>query len=83
MCLLRVSPAGHEKLARYHGFFQDLNAQAPDITLFELRDALADAHGEQAHHSGIARMLKRFSFTHRKVVGCHRTQAGTRKAQAQ
>ena len=59
-------PAGHGKLARYNGFFQELIAQDPDITLFELRDALADAHGEQVHHSAIARMLKRLGFTHKK-----------------
>jgi len=59
-------PVGHGKLAPYADFFQELIAQDPDITLFELRDALADAHGEKVHHSGIALMLKRLGYTHKK-----------------
>lgn len=72
-------PVGHGKLAPYADFFQELIAQDPDITLFELRDALADAHGEKVHHSGIAVMLKRPGYTHKKVVGCKRTQSSARK----
>jgi len=59
-------PVGHGKLAPYADFFEELIAQDPDITLFELRDALADAHGEKVHHSGIAVMLKRLGYTHKK-----------------
>ena len=59
-------PVGHGKLAPYAGFFEELIAQDPDITLFELRDALADAHGEKVHHSGIAVMLNRLGYTHKK-----------------
>ena len=39
-------PVGHGKLALYADFSQELIAQDPDITLFELRDALAEAHGD-------------------------------------
>ena len=75
-------PVDHGKLAPYADFFQELIAQDPDITLFELRDALADAHGEKVHHSGIAVMLKRLGYTHKKVVGCKRAQSSARKAKA-
>ena len=57
---------GHGKLAPYADFFQELIAQDPDITLFELRDALADAHGKKVHNSGIGVMLKRLGYTHKK-----------------
>jgi len=43
-----------------------LIAQDPDITLFELRDALADATGLQVQHSAIGHLLKRLGFTHKK-----------------
>ena len=51
-------PVGHGKLAPYADFFQELIAQDPDITLFELRDALADAHGVKLHHSGASNNIK-------------------------
>ncbi len=47
-------PLGSGKLAPHVGFFRELVAQDPDITLFELRDALADAEGITVHHSAIA-----------------------------
>lgn len=59
-------PPGTGKLAAHNGFFQELVAQDPDITLFELRDALADAEGVTVHHSAIAGLLKRLGFTHKK-----------------
>jgi transposase len=43
-----------------------LIAQDPDITLFELRDALADAEGVMVHHSSIANLLSRLGFTYKK-----------------
>lgn len=46
-------PPGSGKLAAHVGFFRELVAQYPDITLFELRDALADAEGVTVHHSAI------------------------------
>ena len=59
-------PAGTGKLAAHVGLLQELVAQDPDITLFELRDALADAGGVRVHHSAIAGLLKRLGFTHKK-----------------
>lgn len=59
-------PPGSGKLAAHVGFFQELVSQDPDITLFELRDALADAEGVTVHHSAIARLLKRLGFTYKK-----------------
>ncbi|MBM2300093.1 hypothetical protein JQX09_25165 [Sulfitobacter pseudonitzschiae] len=53
-------------MAPHVGFFEELIAQDPDITLFELRDALADATGLQVQHSAIGHLLKRLGFTHKK-----------------
>lgn len=56
----RVLPApqgrtlGRGKLAPQRAFFEDLIAQAPDIVLFDLRDALADAEGVHLGHASIA-----------------------------
>jgi transposase len=66
-------PSGTGKLAAHEGFFRELVAQDPDITLFELRDALAEAEGVTVHHSSIAVLFKRLGFTHKKVAGGHRT----------
>ena len=59
-------PAGTGKLAAHVGFFQELMTQDPDITLFELRDALADAEGVTVHPSAIAGLLKRLGCTHKE-----------------
>lgn len=59
-------PRGGGKLAPYRAFFEELVAQDPDITLFELRDALAAAEGVEVHHSSIASVLSRLGFTHKK-----------------
>ena len=59
-------PPGQGKLAPHRRFFEELLAQDPDITLFELRDALADAEGVQGHHSSIADLLSRLGFTYKK-----------------
>lgn len=59
-------PAGTGKLAPHVRFFEELVTQDPDITLFELRDALADAEGVTVHHSAIAGLLRRLGFTHEK-----------------
>ena len=59
-------PPGSGKLAAHVGFFEELVAQDPDITLFELRDALSEAEGVTVHHSAIAGLLKRLGFTHKK-----------------
>ena len=59
-------PAGSGKLAPYRAFIDELVAQDPDITLFELRDALTEAEGVQVHHSSIAKLLTRLGFTYKK-----------------
>ena len=59
-------PKGSGKLAPHIDFFEELIAQAPDITLFELRDALSEATGLQVQHSAIGHLLKRLGFTHKK-----------------
>ena len=46
-------PSGSGQLAPHVGFFQDLVAQDPDITLFELRDALGDAQEVTVHHCAL------------------------------
>ena len=46
-------------------FFEELVTQDPDMTLFELRDALAMAEGLEAHHSSIAAALLQKSFSRR------------------
>lgn len=66
-------PHGQGKLAPYEAFFEELIAQDPDITLFELRDALAAAEGVKVHHSSIANLLSRLGFTYKKVAGGRRT----------
>ncbi|MDQ1902336.1 hypothetical protein RAH32_18095 [Paracoccus sp. WLY502] len=50
-------------------FSRNWSPQDPDITLFELRDALAMAEGVEAPHSSIAALLSRLGFTYRKIAG--------------
>ena len=59
-------PLGRGKLAPYRAFIEELVVQDPDITLYELRDALAMAEGVQVHHSSIAALLKRLGFSYKK-----------------
>ena len=59
-------PPGRGKLAPFEAFFEELVTQDPDITLFELRDALVTAEGVKAHHSSIAALLSRLGFTYKK-----------------
>ena len=56
-------PSGSGKLGACGEFLLELVAQDPDITLFELRDALAEAEGVRVHHSAIARALARLGFS--------------------
>jgi hypothetical protein len=53
-------------LAPRRAFLEGLIAQDPDITLFELRDALAEAEGVKSHHSSIAKLLSQLGFTYKK-----------------
>ena len=57
---------GGGKLAGHHDFLIELVEQDPDITLFELRDALASAHDLKVHHSAIGYALERLGFTYKK-----------------
>ena len=59
-------PRDNGKLAPHQPFLEELVAQDPDITLFELRDALAQAEGVRVHHSSIANLLARLGFTYKK-----------------
>ncbi|MBO6778003.1 MAG: transposase [Marinibacterium sp.] len=56
-------PRGKGKPAPHQAFLEELVAQDPDITLFELWDALADAEGMRMHYSSIANLLSRLGFT--------------------
>jgi transposase len=58
-------PPGSGKLAPHRAFIEELVAQDPDITLFELCDALAEAEGVKIHHASIARLLTRLGFTYK------------------
>ncbi len=73
-------PRGKGKLAPHREFFEELIAQDPDITLFELRNALADAEGVRVHHSSIANLLSRLGFTYKKVAGRNRAPPRQGKA---
>jgi transposase len=75
-------PRGKGKLAPYQAFLEELVAQDPDITLFELRDALAEAEGVRVRHSSIANLLSRLGFTYKKVAGCHRAPSRQGKTAA-
>jgi transposase len=59
-------PPGRGKLGPHRDFLRELVEQDPDITLFELRDALADAADVDVHHSAIARALRQLGFTYKK-----------------
>lgn len=59
-------PVGSGKLGAFQGFLVELVTQDPDITLCELRDALAEAEGVAVHHSAIARALARLGFSYKK-----------------
>ncbi|WCR18350.1 IS630 family transposase [Paracoccus alcaliphilus] len=73
-------PKGHGKLAPHRAFFEELLAQDPDITLFELRDALVAAEGVRVHHSSIASLLSRLGFTYKKsLVAAERRGARVRQ----
>lgn len=52
-------PRGKGKLAPHRDLLRELIAQDPDITLSELRDALAEAEGVRVRHSSIANLPSR------------------------
>lgn len=59
-------PPGRGKLGPHWGFLRELVEQDPDITLFELQGALADAEDVHVHHSAIARVLRQLGFSYKK-----------------
>jgi transposase len=59
-------PPGAGKLGAFRDFLMEMVTQKADITLFELRDALADAEGVRVHHSAIGRALARLGFSFKK-----------------
>lgn len=74
---------GKGKLATHQAFLEALVAHDPDITLFELRDALAETEGVQVHHSSIANLLSRLSFTYKKsLVATERRRTKVRQQRA-
>jgi len=75
---LQGRPKGSGKRAPHVSFFEELIARDPDITLFELRDALADATGLQVQHSAIGHLLKRLGITHKNSRWLPQSAAGQR-----
>lgn len=59
-------PPGTGKLGAFRAFLTELVIQDLDITLYELRDALAEAEDVRVHHSAIARTLARLGFSYKK-----------------
>ena len=59
-------PSGWGVMGAHRAFLVELVEQDPDITLFELRDALAEAEGVEVHYSTISYALRRFGFTYKK-----------------
>ncbi len=59
-------PLGWGVMGAHRAFLIELVEQDPDISLMELRDALADAEGVEVHYSTISYALRRFGFTYKK-----------------
>ncbi|MEM1163552.1 MAG: hypothetical protein AAGJ28_21685 [Pseudomonadota bacterium] len=59
-------PVGWGVMGAHKAFLIELVEQDPDITLTELRDALAEAGGVEVHYSTISYALRRFGFTYKK-----------------
>ena len=62
----RGGDLGGGKLSGFVDFLVELVSQDPDITLYELRDALETAHGVRVHHSSVDRALRRAGYTFKK-----------------
>ena len=58
-------PLGWGVMGAHRAFLIELVEQDPDISLMELRDALADAEGVEVHYSTISYALRRFGFTYK------------------
>lgn len=75
-----VPPRDPGKLVSHRAFLRELIYQDPDFTLFELRDALAEAEGVRVHYFSIANLLSRLRLTCIKVAGRDATPSCQRKA---
>jgi transposase len=76
-------PLGTGKPAPHQAFFEELIAQDPEVTLFELRDALAEAEGVRVHHSSIANCCPGSTSRIRKsLVATERRRAKVRQQRA-
>ena len=58
----RGRPSGTGKRAPHGGIFRASAMQDPDITLFDLRDALDAAEGVTVRRAAMAGLLKRLGF---------------------
>jgi len=59
-------PTGYGRLGDHHAFLIEVVEQDPDITMPELRDALAEAEGIVVHETSLSRALRRLGFTYKK-----------------
>lgn len=59
-------PVGWGKLGAHKAFLLALVEQDPDITMSELKGALADAEGVDVHETSLSRGLRRLGFTYKK-----------------
>ena len=76
-------PPGTGKLGAFRAFLVELVALDPDITLFELRDAVAEAEDVHVHHSAIGCALARLGFSYRKsLVADERRRSDLTRARA-
>jgi hypothetical protein len=73
-------PLGRGKLAPFQAFFEELVTQDPDITLFELRDALAMAKVWKFTIPPLPRCCRASASPIKKIAGGQRT--GPRKGKA-
>lgn len=69
-------PRGWGKLGAHVAFLLEVVGQDPDITLGELRDALADAEGVHVHEASLSRALRRLGFTYKKSRWSRRSADG-------
>ena len=69
-------PVGWGKLGPCRTFLLEVVAQDPDITLRELRVALAEAEGVRANETSLSRLLRRAGFTYKKSRWSRMNSAG-------
>jgi transposase len=67
-------PATARKLAPFHGALQERVARAPDATLAEHREWLAEAHGVAAGLTTIWKTFRNLKLTRKKVAPGGRTE---------